>query len=72
MTVASMPIEVGARALDALVGALEAAEEIAAADDDRDLDAEFGRGLEIGGDASPRSARAGRAYPAPSGPRPTV
>ncbi len=42
---------VGAGALDALVGAEQAAEEIAAADDDRDLDAEVGGRLEIGGDA---------------------
>ena len=38
---------IGARALDALVGALQAAKEIAAADHHRDLDAEIGGGLEI-------------------------
>ena len=49
-----MPIEFGAGALDALVGALEAAEEIAAADHYRDLHAEIGGRLQIPGDAQKR------------------
>ena len=51
MTVASMPIEVGARPLYALVGALNAAKKIAAADDDGDFDPGFGGRREIAGDA---------------------
>ena len=51
ITVASMPIEFGARPLDALVRALQAAKEIAAADDHRHLHAEFRRRLQVGGHA---------------------
>ena len=46
-----MPIEFGARALDPLVRALEAAKEITAADDNRDLHPKVRRRLQIAGNA---------------------
>ena len=55
-----MPIEIGARPLDAFVRALDAAKEIAAADDDRDLHSQTRRRGEIIGDALQASERRDR------------